>query len=100
MLDKQDACRPSKPRWLTSNSRAKARSYSKNLPRLRSRGRFLQTLRFDYGLGEEVVVVDVLDPGALIVVLDSVLVDEDGDSFTTVVLFSVLLSPGGLVTVV
>ena len=47
----------------------------------------------DYGEGEADVV-------ALIVVFVSVLVDGAGDSFTTVVLFSVLFSPGGFVTVV
>lgn len=34
------------------------------------------------------------------VVFDSVLVELDGDSFMTVVSFSVLFSPGGFVTVV
>jgi len=49
-----------------------------------------------------VVVVSVFVPlpGALMVVLLSVLVSGAGDSFMTVVLFSVLLSPGGFVTVV
>jgi hypothetical protein len=57
-----------------------------------------------YGLGDElVVVVVVLVPGVepvFIVVFDSVLVELDGDSFMTVVSFSVLFSAGGLVTVV
>jgi hypothetical protein len=58
-----------------------------------------------YGLGDElvVVVVVVLFPGVepvFIVVFDSVLVELDGDSFMTVVSFSVLFSVGGLVTVV
>ena len=47
------------------------------------------------------MVVVVLElPGLLIVVLLSVFVDgAAGDSFTTVVLFSVLESPGGLTVV-
>ena len=47
------------------------------------------------------MVVVVLDePGLLMVVLLSVFVDgAAGDSFTTVVLFSVLVSPGGLTVV-
>jgi uncharacterized membrane protein len=47
-----------------------------------------------YGVGDEVVVVVVLVP------VVSVLLSAAGDSFTIVVLFSVLLSAGGLVTVV
>jgi hypothetical protein len=56
----------------------------------------------NYGLGDpEVVVVEVLVPGAvLIVVFDSVLVSAGEDLSITVVLVSVFLSPGGLVTVV
>jgi hypothetical protein len=45
----------------------------------------------------------VLVPGeelVFTVVFDSVLVEGAGDSFMTVVLFSVFFSPGGLVTVV
>jgi hypothetical protein len=53
-----------------------------------------------YGEGEEVVVVvDVPLLGeevVLIVVLDSVVVDVVGEGFTTVVLFSVFLSAGGV----
>ena len=46
------------------------------------------------------MVVVVLDPpGLLMVVLLSVFVDGAGDSLTTVVLFSVLVSPGGLTVV-
>lgn len=56
----------------------------------------------NYGEGEEVVVVVVvLVPGAVLPVrLVSVLVAGAGDSFTIVVLLSVLFSAGGLVTVV
>jgi hypothetical protein len=52
-------------------------------------------------LGDEVVVVLVfVSPSSvLVVVLLSVLFEEEG-SFTTVVLFSVLFSPGGLTVVV
>lgn len=54
---------------------------------------------FGYGLGDVVVVVEVLVPGAVLtVVLDSVLLSAGDDFSITVV--SVFLSPGGLVTVV
>ncbi len=53
---------------------------------------FMISGRLDYGEGEAFVV--------LTFVFVSVLVEAAGDSFTTVVLFSVLFSPGGLVTVV
>jgi hypothetical protein len=47
--------------------------------------------------------VELLVPGdedVLTLVFVSVLLEAAGDAFTTVVLFSVLFSPGGLVTVV
>jgi hypothetical protein len=80
------------------------REYRKKLPR-RSGEVFSRLTPADYGFGVEpvVVVVELLVPGeelVLTVVFDSVLLDAAGDSFTTVVLFSVLFSPGGLVTVV
>jgi hypothetical protein len=80
--------------------------YSKNLPR-KGPGKILQiSTPIRYGFGEDVVVVvdSVFEPPlgeepVLIVVFDSVLVVAAGDSFTTVVLFSVLFSPGGLTVV-
>ena len=54
-----------------------------------------------YGLGDVVVVVELLVPGAVfIVVFDSVLLSAGEDLSITVVLLSVFFSPGGLVTVV
>jgi hypothetical protein len=59
-----------------------------------------------YGFGEEVVVVEVSvllpllgEEPVLMVVLVSVLFEGAGDSFTTVVLFSVLFSAGGFTVV-
>lgn len=78
--------------------------------RLTGGGRFRK--RFgdlpDQGFGEELVVVvlDELVPGDEVVVVLVVLLDDEeppaGEdlSFTTVVLFSVLFSPGGVATVV
>ena len=82
--------------------------YSKNLPEAETSGRFRKRtkIRTAYGFGEDVVVVvEVLVPGdeevlTFVSVLFSVLLVAAGDSFTIVVLFSVLFSAGGLVTVV
>jgi hypothetical protein len=72
-------------------------------------GRLLQDepLAARYGEGDEVVVVVVSllvslegEEPALIVVLDSVLLEVAGDGFTTVVLLSFFSPPGGFVTVV